>query len=57
MGWERVTLRASALVSRHNSDKDRADDALWAEYIARVRAITEEARYEAITLDVDEVSE
>ncbi len=52
MGYEQVYLRATALVSRHNSERDRRDDELWKEFLDRVRLIANEPRYQRILLDV-----
>ena len=50
MGTQQVTLTVLGSVSRHNSDQDRTDDALWDEFTARVEAIAREHRYESIGL-------
>jgi hypothetical protein len=50
MGREAVGMRYSATVSRHNSERDAEDDALWADFRGRVRAIADEPKYEPIFL-------
>jgi hypothetical protein len=59
MGYERVQGRFSALLSRHNSARDREDDALWNEFVQRVRELAGEDKYKAIMpdMDADEVEE
>jgi hypothetical protein len=49
MGRDCVEFRVTATVSRHNSDRDREDDALWEELRERVRMICMEHRYESIS--------
>jgi hypothetical protein len=45
-------FKVSAMLSRHNSEQDRIDDALWEELQARVRAICQEHRYASIAADI-----
>jgi hypothetical protein len=49
MGWDEQTLTISALVSRHNSERDRRDDHLWEELQGRIRTIVNEEKYESIS--------
>lgn len=50
MGWERKTIEISGSVSRHNSERDDRDDALWAELTGRLRMIVDDPRYEPLML-------
>lgn len=49
MGREQVTLTVTATVSRHNSDEDKTDDALWDEFCAAVKALADDPKYESIS--------
>lgn len=44
--WEDFTVSAS--LSRHNSDQDEIDNALWEELQVRIRLIIMEHRYDPI---------
>jgi hypothetical protein len=48
MGRDMQDWSVSWTVSRHNSDRDRADDALAAELVAELRAVVEQDKYEPI---------
>lgn len=50
MGADITRLVYQARVSRHNSPRDAEDDALWADFCARVQAIADEPQYERICL-------
>ncbi len=53
MGRQWVELRITGSVSRHNSEQDLRDDALWDELIASVRAIVEDPKFEGIGATLD----
>jgi hypothetical protein len=53
VGYDSKAFRVWATVSRHNSERDAAHDALWAEVRARVREIVAEPRYGQILLMAD----
>jgi hypothetical protein len=48
MGYEHVEFKIVASVSRHNSDKDKKHDELWAEVIKRVEEIMNDPKYDEI---------
>jgi hypothetical protein len=48
MGFELVTFKVYAKVSRHNSEDDDIDDALWEGLFQRVQAICQDPIYESI---------
>ena len=52
MGKDCVEFRVAAMLSRHNSEQDRIDNALWEELQKRVQAICMEHRYASIAADV-----
>jgi hypothetical protein len=52
MGSERAQMSITALLSRHNSDRDIEDNRLWAELVGRVKAIAADPRYAEIMVDV-----
>lgn len=54
MGYEMVTFRAVADLSRHNSERDREHNELWNDFLDRVDAICEEEKYRPILLNVME---
>jgi len=51
MGWTLIEFHGHASLSRHNSEHDKIDNALWNDFITRVRAIAAEVKYERILLD------
>lgn len=53
MGRQWEDFKVCASLSRHNSEQDIIDDALWEEFQERVRLIAMEHRYEPINLLVD----
>jgi hypothetical protein len=54
MGWDSVSWDVTGHVSRHNSDNDKRDDALWEELIHRFGMICREHRYEPLALSWSE---
>lgn len=50
MGYERAEARVYAFLSRHNSDQDRVDDALWDDFAERLRALASDEKYKPIGL-------
>ncbi len=48
MGYERLKFSVECLLSRHNSEKDKEHDALWAELRLKVEDIVNEPKYEEI---------
>lgn len=52
MGWEQQQLKIIGRVSRHNSEDDDRDDALWRHLVRRVRHIAQEDQYKPLGLDV-----
>jgi hypothetical protein len=52
MGRDRRTATIYASVSRHNSEQDDIDDALWDELIDAVRDLISDPRYDSISPDV-----
>ena len=60
MGRERHELRASAALSNHNSAEDDKDARLWNEFVAEVKKLAAEPRFEdlgwGIDVDAEEAS-
>jgi hypothetical protein len=48
MGFQHAELRATALLSAHNSDRDERDEALWKDLYGRVAEIVGDPKYEPI---------
>lgn len=49
MGYSTVGLQVSGSVSRHNSERDKQDDALWEELHDRIVALCSDPRYEQVS--------
>jgi hypothetical protein len=52
MGNELVSGKFVAVLSRHNSDKDIRHDALWQDFITKIKQIANNPKYIEIHLDV-----
>lgn len=42
MGWQQNRISVYGRVSRHNDDRDARDDALWEEFVERVRQLAKD---------------
>jgi hypothetical protein len=51
MGYDSRSVSFTAMVSRHNSERDREHDALWEDFCRRAREIADEEQYRAIILN------
>lgn len=51
MGYESVELRVFARLSRHNSERDDADDQTWAAFTAVVREVASRPEFADIEID------
>lgn len=52
MGRDTKKLEVTGTVSRHNSDEDRRDDALWDSFVQEVNVLALEERFEPLGLMV-----
>jgi len=48
MGYQHVSMNVTARVSRHNSDADVYDDALWEQLQDEILALTMQEKYETL---------
>jgi hypothetical protein len=53
MGYDRVELKITARLSRHNSEEDRVDDERWRDLIKKVTDLVYGAKYARIDAQVD----
>jgi hypothetical protein len=48
MGYRQVQVVITANLSNHNDDRDKRDEALWADLTAQVKAIVSDPKYDDI---------
>lgn len=48
MGYKRMEYNVTARVSRHNSDQDEEDDALWNDLVRRIVELLKDPKYKPI---------
>ena len=53
MGYERVEIKITARLSRHNTDWDKKDNKLWEELCAEIKDLTYSSRYARICSEVE----
>lgn len=53
MGWDRKEIQIRGHVSRHNSERDASDDALWTELAERVAQVVEDPKFAPLNILVN----
>lgn len=54
MGYVQAKLQVTARLSNHNSDQDAEDRRRWFDFVFRVRALSNESRFELLEIYIDE---